>query len=113
PTEAVVVGTQVVQSAGAANALHGGQQPQGHENLRVGRGPSGSSGDGTNALAEGGQVESLNELPNGAGVVFGSQQVVQGHGRDEEFPVGAAETRLRWGGRGRTAGVGAGPAVEV
>ena len=94
PAKGVVMAAQIVQSPGTADSLNGGQQPQGDWNLRIdGRRPR-STFHGTNGVQEGSQVKALHKLPNRAGMVFGSQQVLQTHGRDQSFPISAAQARF-------------------
>jgi len=97
PAKAMVVDAQPVQGAGAANALDGGVQPQGHPDLRVGGRAPRPALDGADVPEEGRQVQSLDELPDGPGVVFGGQEVFQQHGRQQDLPVGPPQARGRFG----------------
>lgn len=54
PAEGVVVRAEVVQGAGAAAALDGGQQPQGDGDVRIARGPAGVAVDGAKGGPQGG-----------------------------------------------------------
>ena len=97
PAKAVVMRAQPGHSPGAADALNSGLQPQGHQDLRIDRGPAGPAFHGSNALEQGRQVEPLDKLPDRAGRVFGGHQVLQGHGRQPGLPIGTAQARLRLG----------------
>ena len=98
PAKAMMVQAQPVQGAGAANALDGGVEPQGHPDLRIGGGASGSALHSADVAEEGRQVEALDELPDGPGVVFGGQEVFQQQRRQQDVPVGPPQARGRFGG---------------
>jgi hypothetical protein len=101
PAEAVVVRTQPVEGAGAADASDGGEQPQGDQDAGVGGRPAGAAVDGADGVEQRGEVEPLDEVPDGAGVVVGGEQVLQGHGGDKGLSVGAAQARGGLGPRRR------------
>src|SRR5262249_27631984 len=93
PAEGVVVLTQPGQGACGADAFEGGVQPQGDEDARVGGWCAGVSLDGADAVVQGGEVESLDEVPDETGLVVILQEVLQGHGGDDPLPGGAPRAR--------------------
>src|SRR5437870_3833909 len=75
------------------------------------RGSAGSTLAGANDLQQGGQVKALDELPDGASMVFWGHQVLQRHSGYDNLPVGTPQPRWCLGreqfvGRGWTQGLG-------
>jgi hypothetical protein len=95
PAEGVVVGAQVVQGAGRADALQGGVQPQADADARVEGGVARPAQARADAVIEGGQVQADAEVPDEAGLVVRVEQLLPGHGRDELLAVHGAQGRRR------------------
>ena len=103
PAKAVVMRAQPGHSPGAAGALNSGLQPQGHQDLRIDRGPAGPAFHGSNALEQGCQVEPLDKLPDRAGRVFGATKSSKGMAGSrvcDRHSAGAVEA---WGQQRRIA----------
>ena len=99
PAEGVVVGAEVVQGAGTADALQRGAQPQRREDTRVGGRASGMPFDGADAGVQVGQVDALDETPDDARLVVVGEQVVQRHRWEQLLTV--SQTQTRTGSRSR------------
>src|SRR5439155_7078696 len=92
PLEGGVVATERVETAGAADPLDGGVEPQGREDLGVDGVASRATLDRLDAVVEGGEVESLDVGPDDAGGVVVGDQVVERRGpEDDLMTVGGAE----------------------
>ena len=101
PVEGVMLDAQEVEGAGTADAFEGGVQPQGGQKGRVDGGPPWATRDGADLVVQGGQVDSLDKVPNHARLVVGVEKILQTQGGQELFSVDAAQPRLRLLGRPR------------
>jgi hypothetical protein len=96
---AAVVGTEIVHGTGTAAALDGGIQPQGHPDLRIGRGASRVSRDRLDVRQEGRQVQPWTNCQMVRAWCSGVSKSSNGI---------AGSTRLRSAQRRRGAGLGEG-----
>lgn len=78
---------------------------QGDPDLGSGRGPAGAACHGAPLIEERGQVESVDELPNGPRVRCGSPPVCQGQGWHKDLPISTAPARVGLGSSGQGRGV--------
>ncbi len=92
---------ELIELPGAADAVDGGVEPQGHEDLGIDGWSARSAVDGLDGSVQGTEVQSLDIIPDRASGMVGREQVVEGRGSEDDlFAVGGAESRLaaelRW-----------------
>ena len=101
PAIGVVVAAELVELAGAADAVDGGVEPQRHEDLGVDAGPAGIAGDRLDGVVQGAEVQALDEIPDDPRGVIGWDQLIEGGGAEDDLlAVGGAQPRAtgreRW-----------------
>ena len=94
PAEGVVLGTEGGELASGADALQGGEQPQGDGQSGVEGGASGPAFAGADGVEEGLQVEPAAEVPDDAGLVVGVEEPVDGGG--VEYAVAIRGSQAGW-----------------
>ena len=81
-----------VQFAGTTDAAEGGVQPQGAQDARIGGSGAGAMRDGPDFLQQSCEIELFDIGPDGAGLVFVGEQVVEGTQAEFDLiPVGVAQ----------------------
>jgi hypothetical protein len=67
-----------LQVAGAGHALEAGVQPQGEEDIRAKGRLAGVTFDGLDAGMESGEIELLDQVPDGANLMVGGELLIEG-----------------------------------
>jgi hypothetical protein len=102
PLVGVALDAEAGQLAAAANALDGGVEPQGDQQLGIGGGASGPRAARADGLEEEGQVPAQDQRPDGSHRVVVRDQIIDRAGSKYELlAVGtaAAQRRIQVGGR--------------
>jgi hypothetical protein len=101
PAIGIVAAAQLVELACAADAIDGGVEPEGHEDLGIDRGPSRPVVDGLDGIVQGTEVQAEDIVPDDPRrMIVGDQLVERGGTEDDLLAVGGPQPRAtgesRW-----------------
>ena len=102
-----MVPAELIELPGTADAIDGGVEPQGHEDLGIDGRSARSAVDGLDGSVQGAEVQFLDIIPDRASGMVGREQVVEGRGSEDDLlAVGGAESRLAASAGGSASGGG-------